>query len=563
MPALVAPPASNLLRNFASTCIVPALLMLAGLPALAQTMNHSSMASTEPPPGERLGTVSFSVSCAAASQAPFNRGVAMLHDFWYTEAQAQFERLIKADPTCAMAHWGLAMSVFHQIWNRPNAQAMRLGWLQIKKAQSHPPSTDRERAYVASLSGFYHPGKQDFPARINAYSAAMAKIYAKYPEDVDAGAFYALSLLAAQAPDDASIKPQQQAMSVLAPLFAKYPDNPGVVHYIIHACDNPQMAADGLAAANHYGEIAQSGPHAFHMPGHIYARLGLWPQDIASQVGSVAASNSAEAHGESGIMDEPHSYDFLLYAYLQSGQDAKAKQVLEQVSKTLTSMESMPDMGSRHMGGMVPYYRKEIPAFYALEMRDWNSAAALEPAPGAPPTASTLVYWARALAHGRLHQPAAAQADLARYDALMATVKKGKNAYMAEGTFNQIERGEMLAWIAFADQKPTEALNCMRTAADLQDKVGQGEVDIPAREMLADMLLEMGQAKDALTEYEAALKLSPNRLNGLYNAGRAAQAAGDKTKAASYYSALLKSTNNGADSTRPELLRAKAFISAD
>ena len=521
--------------------------MLVVLPAAAQ------------PPQERLGTVQFRVSCAAPSQAPFNRGVALLHDFWYEEARAQFQRVAKSDPACAMAHWGVAMTFFHQIWGRPDEESMKFGWAEMRKVQSLDAGTARERSYIAALAGFYHPGAGKYPARVAAYSAAMAKLYAAYPDDVDAGAFYALSLLAAKAPDDTSVAQERQAMVVLKPLFAKYPDNPGVVHYIIHSCDNPVMAAEGLAAAGHYGEIAQSGAHAFHMPGHIYARLGMWRQDIASQLGSLAAAEAAEARGLSGIMDEPHSFDFLLYAYLQSGQDARAKSVLEQNATALKAIASMPDMGSGRMAGMIPYYRTKLPAFYALEMRDWKSAAALEPVAGSPPEISMLVYWARVMADGRLRNAGQAQAGLARYDALLAEVKKGKHAYTVEGTGPKIERGEMLAWTAFAEGNQSEALANMRTAADLQDKVGQGEVDIPAREMLADMLLEFSHPKQALAEYEVALKLSPNRLNGLYNAGRAAEAAGEPAKAQFYYAALLKSTNNGQDSARPELAHARSF----
>jgi tetratricopeptide (TPR) repeat protein len=542
--------------------LAPFLLMMAALPVAAQTMDHSSMRPAAAAPNERLGTVSFPVSCAASAQAPFNRGMALLHDFWYEEARSQFDQLANSDPGCAMAHWGVAMSVFHQIWDRPDADDIKLGWAQMQKAQSLTAGTERERAYIAALADFYHPGAQEYAARIQAYSAAMAMLYAHYPGDVDAGAFYALSLLAAKSPDDTSLSQERKAMVVLTPLFAKYPDNPGVVHYIIHACDNPAMAADGLAAADHYGEIAQSGPHAFHMPGHIYARLGLWPQDIASQVGSIKASQAAEARGESGIMDEPHSYDFLLYAYLQSGQDASAKSALDQSSAPLTTITSMPGMGSGYMAGMIPYYRTKLPAFYALEMRDWKSAATLEPVAGSPPEVATLVYWVRAVADGRLRQPEQARADLLRYDELMAEVRKGKHAYMAEGTATKIERGEMLAWTAFAEDKQDEALKNMRTAADLQDKVGQGEVDIPAREMLADMLLELGHPRQSLTEYEIALRLSPNRLNGLYNAGRAAEAAGERPKAESYYAALLRSSNNGENSARPEFAHARSFVSS-
>ena len=511
---------------------------------------------------ERLGTVSFSVSCASAVQAPFNRGVALLHDFWYEEARPQFEEITKADPGCAMAHWGMAMSYFHQIWDRPDEHSMALGWAEMQKAQTPIAKTARERAYIAALSDFFRPGKQEFPARIQAYSDAMARLYGQYPEDVDAGAFYALSLLAAAPQDDTSLAANRKAMAVLTPLFARYPDNPGLVHYIIHACDNPAMAAEGLAAADHYGEIAQSGPHAFHMPGHIYARLGLWPQDIASQLGSIAASEAAEKRGKSGIMDEPHSYDFVLYAYLQSGQDARAQSILDRNSASLKMIASMPGMGSGYMAGMVSYYQTKLPVFYALEMRDWKAAAALEPVAGSRAVVSTLVYWARAIAHGHLRQPDESSADLVRFDALVEEIRKGKRAYEAEGTDMKIERSEILGWVAFAQDKQDEALKNMRAAADLQDKVGQGEVDIPAREMLADMLLESHKPQQALAEYEVALKLSPNRFNGLYHAGVAAEAMGDKAKAQQFYAALLKSTNNGAQSARPELAHVKSYVSS-
>jgi len=538
------------------------LLALSSLPCLAQmSMDHPA-----PPAGaaapERLGTVNFSVSCAPEVQAPFNRGVALLHDFWYEEAQRQFEAIAKADPSCAMAHWGAAMSYFHQIWNRPDKDAMAHGWAEMQKAQSPPAKTARERAYIAALSGFYRPGEMKFPARVLAYSDEMGMIYTQNLKDIDAGAFYALSLLAAEPEGDTSLIAEHRAMELLTPLFAKHPDNPGLVHYTIHACDNPSMASFALAAANHYGEIAPSGAHAYHMPGHIYARLGLWPQDIEANLGSVAAAKAAQAKYGSGLMDEPHAFDFLLYAYLQSGQDDRAKWVLNQANTALDQIAAMPGMTIHGMVGMVPYYRSKFQVFYALETRNWQSAAALEPAPGATPVNATLAIWARIVAHGHLHQADEARADLVRYDALMDEVKKGKDAYMADDTGAKVERDEVMGWTAFAEGKQDEALKNMRAAADLQDKVGQGEVDIPAREMLADMLLELKQPQRALVEYEAALKLSPNRLNGLYHAGAAAEAAGNKAKAQQYYALLLKNTGNGALTTRPELAHAKSFMAS-
>ncbi|MGC1524382.1 MAG: tetratricopeptide repeat protein [Steroidobacteraceae bacterium] len=534
------------------------LLMALSASALATP----AAAPAAPPAGERLGDVSFSVSCSPSVRAPFSRGVALLHDFWYDEARPQFERIAKADPGCAMAHWGIAMSVFHQIWGRPDADAMTLGRKELQVARTHPAKTAREREYIAALGGFYEPDQSDYQARVDRYSAAMAQLYARYPEDTDAGAFYALSLLAAEDPNDTSLAQEHRALAVLNPLFAKHPDHPGVVHYIIHACDTPSLAKDGLAAARHYGEIAPSGPHAVHMPGHIFARLGMWQADIDSNRGSVAASQAAEARGESGAMDQFHSDDFLLYAYLQSAQDAAAKAVMADAAAAIAHFETMPNMADHYMVGMFPYYRAKLPIIFDLEMRDWKSAAALEPVPGAPPQTQTMTYWARAIAAGHLHDAKQARAALAEYDSLHEQMRKGPHAYVADSTGTRIARGEMLAWAEFAEDNAGDALKSLRDSADLQDRVGQGEVDIPAREMLADMLMELGKPREALAEYHEALQLSPNRFNGLYNAGRAAEALGETATARGYYLALLGSTDNGAHSSRPELDHVKAFATS-
>jgi len=533
------------------------LIATAGFAAENAAIDRTVVSSAE-----RLGTVSFSDSCAPAVQARFTRGVALLHDFWYQEARRQFEEIEKADPSCAMAHWGVAMSLFHQIWDRPDDATVAHGWREMRAAQAHPAKTAREREYVAALSGFYQPDRRDYQSRIEGYAAAMAKLYQDYPRDTDAGAFYALSLLAAQPPNEASVTLNQKAMAVLSPLFVQYPDHPGVVHYIIHACDTPSLAPDGLAAAEHYGEIAASAPHAVHMPGHIFARLGMWQEDIDSNVGSVAASHAAEARKQSGAMDQFHSDDFLLYAYLQSGQDAKAKAVLHDSAAAIARFETMSDMGEHYMVGMFPYYRTKLPIFFNLEMRDWSAAAALEAIAGAPPETQTLTFWARTVAAGHLQQPRQARDSLVAYDALIEKIKQGRHAYFADSTGARITRGEMLAWIAFAEDNSADAVKLMQESADLQDKVGQGEVDIPAREMLADMLLELKRPQEALVEYKKALILSPNRFNGLFNAGMAAEAAGDKVQAQAYYATLLKLTDNGSQSTRPEFVHAKAAVSA-
>jgi tetratricopeptide (TPR) repeat protein len=511
-------------------------------------------------PHEKLGTVSFAVSCAPAVRAAFDRGVALLHDFWYDEAEREFKRIAAQDPACAMAHWGAAMSIYHQIWDRPDADTIAKGRAEIERASERKAKTAREREYIAAAGRFFQPGDEKYQSRVEAYSAAMGELYRRYPQDTDAGAFYALSLLAAESPDDTSLKSEHQALAVLQPLFARYPDHPGLAHYIIHACDTPSLAAQGLEAARRYGDIAPSGAHAVHMPGHIFARLGLWQDDIRDNLASVAAVQVAEKRHESDGMDQFHSEDFLIYAYLQSGQEGRARQIIQEAQVAMTHYDSMPDMMSGFMRSMFPYYRNKFPAFYALETRDWKSAAALEPASTRDPETGFVTYWARVVAHGHLHQAEQARADVAAYQSLVDQVRQGKHAYIVEGVYNRIRSSQMSAWAAFAAGREQDALASMRAAADLQDKVGQGEVDIPAREMLADMLLELHHPDQALAEYERALVLSPNRFNGLFNAGMAAEGAGDRAKAERFYSALLKATDNGSQSARAEFEHVRSFV---
>ncbi len=530
--------------KFRSTLLVTFVCVL---PALAETP-------------ERLGTVSFPVSCAASQQVAINRGIALVHDFWYEESQRQFEQVLKADPHCAIAHWGVAMSLYHQIWNHPGAAVMTQGWSELQKATG--AKSARERDYIAALKVFYQPGSLKYQQRVDQYSAAMRDLYQRYPNDIDAAAFYALSLLADVAPDDTSLTKEHQALALLTPLFARYPDHPGLAHYIIHACDNPSMAQQGLHAAERYGTIAPSGAHAAHMGGHIFARLGMWPEDIQANQAAVAAARRAAEGNRGGGFDQLHPNDFLMYAYLQSGQDAPAKALLDTTAAMLKHMATMPGMVEDGMETMVPGYSTEFPVIYALERRDWRTAAAMPPVAGAPADVQTATYWAHAIADGHLKDGAAAKADLAKYESLMEQVKKGPRAYLAEGTGPQIETGTVRAWAAYAQGDFAKALGLMRETADLQDKVGQGEVDIPVREMLADMLLDLKRPQDALVEYERALQLSPNRFNGLYNGGLAAEEAGDKTKARQYYTTLLKVTDNGLHSMRPEIAHAKAFLAS-
>jgi tetratricopeptide (TPR) repeat protein len=440
---------------------------------------------------------------------------------------------------------------------------MAQGWAELQKAQSPPAPTPREREYIAALSAFYKPGPAKFQDRVDAYTAAMDALRTQYPDDIDATAFYALALLADTAPDDLSLAKERNALALIIPLFDKYPDHPGLAHYIIHSADYPSLAPQALHAAQRYAIIAPSGAHAAHMGGHIFARLGMWPDDIRVNLIAVTAAQEAAKSNRGGGFDQLHPDEFLLYAYLQSGQDDAAKALLDETASILHHMASMPAMAEDGMEDMVPGYQTEFPIFYALERGEWQTAASIPPAPGAPAEVQFMTCWGRAIALGHLKDAPAARANLDHYEALMQEVKKGPHAYYLDGAGPQLTTETTLAWTEYALGHSETALQLMRQAADLQDKVGQGEVDIPIREMLADMLLDLGRPADALVEYDRDLQLSPNRFNGVYNAARAAEAAKDLPRARKYYATLLQITDNGAHSTRHELAHAKAFLKSN
>jgi tetratricopeptide (TPR) repeat protein len=507
---------------------------------------------------EQLGKVSFPLSCAPPSEKAFERGVALLHSFGYEEAEEQFSEIAQKDTACAMAHWGIAMSLFHQIWERPQESTLKRGQQEIEQAQKIGAKTERERGYISALALFYRdPATSDYLKRAAAYSDAMGKLYQQYPTDLETGAFYALSLLAAEPPDDTSLTSRKKAVAVLNPLFQQQPDHPGLAHYIIHSCDSPQMAPLALDAARRYAEIAPSSAHAVHMPSHIFARLGLWQEDIQANLKSVALTQKSGAmymHGH-----ELHAMHFLLYAYLQTGQDEAAKQVVEQSKQILATA---PTNGNDT--GMLEYYgfaAAHFPALYDLELRHWTDAAALQPAANAPPHLQMITYWTRTIASAHMGDVEATRRNAQKFDDAEEATRKSKYAYMLDGPHSS--HGEVHAWLAFAEKSNDEALRQMRQVADTQDKVGKAEVDIPAREMLADMLLELHQPEQALSEYEQSMKIDPNRFNGLAGAARASELAHQPVKANSYYVQLLKNCNDGKHSDRPELGRAKMVLAKD
>ena len=511
------------------------------------------------PAAEELGRVEFVTSCAAAERAPFNRGVALLHDFWYDEAERQFAEILARDPGCAMAHWGKAMSFYHQIWNRPDKADLAKGLKELQAARASSAGTPRERVYIDSLYAFYAPNQKDYPARVNAYARQMARLHETYPDDVDGTAFNALAVLAAEPTGDTSLEAERQAEALLQPAFASHPDHPGVVHYLIHACDTPSLAGKGLAAARSYGRIAPSGAHAAHMPAHIFARLGMWQEDIDANLTSVGDSQQAQRLHPMEGFDEFHANEFLLYAYLQSGQEARARELIDVNTRMVDHAAAMPQMADGGMAGMFSYYRAEFPVFYYLEMRDWQRAQALPVDAVAKPESQQLTVWARAIAAGHLRDAPAARDELAHFDALTEKMRQGDRPWIADSTGLQVARAEALGWTAHASGDEAAAEIHLRQAADLQDKVGQAEVDIPAREMLADLLLEAKRYPQALIEYQSSLKMSPNRFNGLYNAGLAAEGAGDRAQAGEFYAQLMRMTAGGKDSARVEFRHLKDF----
>ncbi|HLB87368.1 MAG TPA: hypothetical protein VJK29_06925, partial [Terriglobales bacterium] len=361
------------------------LVLWFALPVLAdESPRHEELTP------EQLGTVHFSVSCAEAVHKRFERGVALLHSFWYEEAEKEFEQIAKDDPSCAMAHWGVAMSIWHQLWNHPDSTTIKRGQAEIKKAKSLHRRTDREPDYIAAMGDFY-AGKRNYDMRANAYSRAMEHVYQRYADDREAAAFYALSLLASEPDNDSTFTNRKKAAAVLEKLLVEEPDHPGVAHYLIHSYDKPQLAQLGLPAARCYAKIAPASPHALHMPSHIFARLGLWQDDIDSNLASIAATRKTAAMHMGGEGHQFHAMDFLVYAYLQSGREAEAQRVIDEV-KAMPAMKDMHDMGFDPR----VYALAKFPATYALELHHWAEAASLTPVPGADEGDNSITYWARA-----------------------------------------------------------------------------------------------------------------------------------------------------------------------
>jgi len=524
--------------------ILSMLLFGAALSFADEPQHHEELTQ------EQLGTVHFPVACSPSVQKPFQRGVALLHSFWYEQAETTFEQIAKDDPKCAMAHWGIAMSLWHQLWNHPDAATIKRGLWEAKIANAFHPESDRERDYVAAINAFYSGSdKRKYQSRANAYSKAMQKVYQRNPEDHEAAAFYALSLLASEPERDTREVNRKKAAAVLEKVFAVDPNHPGVIHYLIHTYDTTDMAALGLPAARRYAHIAPAAPHALHMPSHIFAHLGLWQDDITSNLASIAASRKYAEMGGEG--HEFHAMDFLFYAYMQSGREADAHRLMEEV-KAMPPMKDMYGMGfDPRISALVAFE-----AMYPLELHHWKEAAELAVVPGASPEDDSITHWARAIGLAHLGKANDARKEVAEIEAIRKKLSGDKKSKSDIDSIVR-DRQEAEAWTEHAEGNRQDGIKKLRSIADTG--VFEASAQVPAREMLANMLLEMNRPSEALSEYEANLKINSNRFDSLYGAARAAERAGETDKASGYYGQLVKNCD-GSDSARPELSEAKEWL---
>jgi tetratricopeptide (TPR) repeat protein len=509
--------------------------------------------------GAKVSEVNFPVSCSAAAQKKFNEAVWILHSFWYDEAVRAFTAVTEIEPDCAMGYWGVAMSHWYPLWYPPNAAALKAGSEAVEKAAAKP-KTDRERDYIAAIAIFYRDSdKIDHRTRAVAYEKAMEQVHAKYPDDREAGVFYSLALLATAPPTDKTYANQKKARAILEQVREELPDHPGVAHYLIHANDSPELAEDGLTAALCYAGIAPAVPHAMHMPSHIFTRLGLWQQSIdANRAASTAALAYVREELGPGAFDGEtvHSLDYLEYAYLQTGQDRAAKEVVEELRSF-----------GKAKGPNLPmaYAIAAIPARYAVERRDWAEAASLTPPPMSFPWerfawAEAMISFTRALGAAHTGDIAAAQSEIAKLQSLKQKLDQAKDDYWAKQV--EVQRLGAAGILAHAQGDDKQAVELVRAAVDLDatmDKHPATPAEVlPARELLADLLLELNDPAAALKEYEQSLSTERNRFRSLLGVARAAKASGDIAKARQAYEKLVTLASAGSD--RPELTEAKAFL---
>ena len=507
--------------------------------------------------GERLGSVNFPVSCTADAQKTFNTGLALLHNFQYEEAEQTFSQVAQQDPTCAMAYWGKAMSLYHQLWDWPSDDTLKEGHEDTSQAMKLRAKTEQERMYVVAAGVFFQANTNLSKAsRIKAYSDWMGRIFTKYPDDVNAGAFYALSLITLQGKKTDQDANREQAIGILDKLMAVAPNNPGVLHYLIHSADTPELAPQGLEAARRYAKIAPDSSHALHMPSHIFVRLGLWQEAIDSNIAASAAAAQATQAGKADATYQFHAMDFLNYVYLQSGNAAKAQEVVTELPKV---PGASADEIAKNMGLLT--------SRNYLELHQWKEATA-DPLqdPDSKTDWKATVYWTRTIGAAHIGDLAQAKEDLQKFDDITSPGRPWPEIDLSDLRTANLQRPlslkvpnmEAHAWFEFASGKQAFALALMRVAAKQEEVEGVDSLTMSAREMLGDMLLEMKRPTEALVEYKAALVESPNRFDSLYGAAQAAQLAGNTTEARGYLAKLVKVCSPDAD--RPELQEAREEV---
>jgi hypothetical protein len=514
---------------------------------------------------EKLGRVNFPVACTPQARRQFNRAVAWLHSFEYEEAERIFTEIAVTDPRCGMAYWGIAISNYHPIWAPPSVAELKKGSSAIEKAKSVGAGTRRELDYITAIEVFYKDSdKLDHWTRAFAYSEAMERLYRRYPSDCEAGAFYALTLIAkGMMAGDKSYANEKKAAQILNRVLTREPRHPGVAHYLIHSYDYPALALLALPAARSYAKIAPASAHAQHMPSHIFTRLGLWQEAIRSNLDAKASAKAyAVRNHMPGAWDEQlHAMDYLAYAHLQGAQDKHALAELDELYKI---RKAEPE------NFKVAYAFTAIPARYALERRRWNEAAELTMRQGPLETfpwqrfrwAEAHIHFARAVGAARAGDTASARQEVEKLAAIRQALTEIKGDYDWAKQV-EIERQVASAWLAYVEGKPGESLRLMSAAAELDDATEKHPVTpgsiLPAREQLGELLLELKQPLAALQAFEASLRRAPNRFNGLYGAARAARLAADQKRAKTYYQKLVTLCRQ-ADTLRPEIKEAKAFL---
>jgi tetratricopeptide (TPR) repeat protein len=527
-----------------------------------------------PEPGDlrTAGTVDFPVSCTPAVQEEFTRGVALLHSFFYEEARRIFAGVAAKDPTCAMAQWGIAMTWWHPIWTPPTSDEMSAGKTAIDKAMAMKAGTDRERQFITALNAYYITpdgpasgevgqschGPVGPRARVVAYEKAMGKLRDRYPDDFETQTFYALAVLAVgyANPTDTTLSNQLEAARILEKLWKQNPQHPGVAHYLIHSYDYPAYAERGLAAARSYSSIAPWVPHALHMPSHIFTRLGMWEDSIAANRSSADASRAYAAmrHREATEAEELHALDYMAYSYLQEGQDAKTKEIVDFAATVRKTNPELEFSGA--------YALASIPARYALERNAWSEAAVLR-VPAVPHWASfpfmeALIEYSHALGRAHTGDLEGARKAIDRMQQLRSATADPKFDYFKRQLDQQMQAAS--AWVAYGEGKKEDAVNLLRRAADAEDILGKHPVSpgalVPAREQLGDLLLKLERPKEAQREFEAALKIYPGRFRGLHGAAQASEKIGEKEKAHRYYAKLIEQTAK-ADGSRSELAQLR------